>query len=119
HHQLSGMMIERFGMHGPDQSDLVDARADLRESRGNLNARFSVTLKFVRAAEQHRAVFLQKSETNVFREGVGQFFAVHLVQLWFWIEQIDLAGASLHEQKNALLRFRREMRWTHRQRVES
>ena len=110
-------MIEGFGVHGTDQRDIIDAGADLREARGNFNAGFAVALELVRAAEQHGGVFLQKSKTNVLCEGIRQLLAVHLIELRFWIEKIDLAGAALHEKKNALLRLRREVRWTNRQRV--
>jgi hypothetical protein len=63
------------------------------------------------APHEHSGFLLEKGEMNVARHGLRHLLAVEFLQLCFRVEKIDLAYAPFHVEENALLCFRREVRW--------
>jgi hypothetical protein len=88
-----------FGVHALEETQVVDARGDVREQLGDPAAALAVLREAPRRS--HDAV-LDNRLRSCQGTGVGEVahLAVAALQEWFVIEGIDLTGSPLHEQED-------------------
>ena len=104
-------MVELLGVHGADEANVIGDGANVGQQIGKLHAAFAVTLpRPGRRPAEERSLRLQEGKANSFVEGFGQMFAIPLNQLRLGVKQIELAGSPRHENENARLCLRSEMR---------
>jgi hypothetical protein len=98
---LAGQVIELIAMHGANQRDVIGMPAQMWKQVRHIHSAFSVFLKSAGTAEKARRFFLREGKFHPLEERVGHRLSVELVQLWFGIEEIHLAGTALHEEVDA------------------
>src|SRR5580765_391282 len=89
-----GKMIALVAPQGTNDSDIVDAAADMRKPIGDGDAGFAVAREGAQAAD-HRA--LHFGEVVAEADGVDEFSGVFVV---LGIEGIDVADAAAHEKED-------------------
>ena len=109
HRECGRVVIELIGVQRANQADVVGTRGDVRQQIGKLHAALAVALEFSRAGPE-RGVFLDKREPHVFQQRRRKLLAGQLGQLRLGIEQVELRRCAVHEQEDAPLGPRREMR---------
>src|SRR5687768_4586065 len=102
-------MVELFAEHGADHADVVRAVCQVRHVVGKLHAGLSVALKFARAGPNFGGWF-DKGKAQVLAHRLWKRLSFPLLQLWFRIEQIDLAWGTFHEKEDDVPRAWRKMR---------
>jgi hypothetical protein len=98
-------VIGDIGMHGADDSDLVDAFGHMREEVAHLDAALASGLEFEGGWERGTGFSLR---LRVFHR--QQLASVGL-QLGFGIEGVDVGGTSVHEQVNHPFGLAVEVGW--------
>ena len=104
------MMVERFAVQRANQCDVVDTRGDVRQEIRDFHAAPAVATKRTRTAHQDGRVLLDERKPHLVGHRVRQLLTVKLVELGLGVEQIELARRAGHEQEDAILGFRSEMR---------
>ncbi len=117
HHQLTGMMIELLAVHASHHQQIVRHRAQMRQDIAELHPALPVLLELPIAAHQHRRVGLNERETRLVQNRLRQALPVHLLQLWLRIEEIQLRRRARHEDRDAGIGVRLEMRRPRRHRI--
>src|ERR1035438_4582506 len=110
------MMIERVGVHGPDQANIVGAGSRMGDEIRILGAALAVGFEFSRAG-QHRGGRLDECQLELAGHGGRQRLALPFFELGLGIEKIHLAGSAFHEHEDDVLGFRRERRRFGSQRI--
>ncbi len=103
-------MIELVGVHRAHHEQVVRDRAEVRQQVAEIHPALAVFFERALRAHQPRRFFFDESEAHFFQQRIGQRLAVELVELWLRIEEIELARRAFHEDENAVLRLRREVR---------
>ena len=89
-------VIVDVGVHRANQADVVGHLAQVGHQLAQLHAALAMLREFPRAAKQLGAGFGDIVVLDVAREGLQ----VPLSQLGLGVEQIDMAGAALHEHRD-------------------
>ena len=90
-------------VHRADHDDVIDDSRDVRQEFRYVRAAFSIILKLPRAAEN----LLTRAADVVVLHLAREVLAVHFRQGRLGVQQVDLAGAALHEKRDHRRRRRR------------
>ena len=96
-------MIRHIGVHGTNDTDIVDALGDFWENLADRNPGLSRTLELEGRFEKPTGSSLG------FTLGSRRPLAMVLFQRRFGIESIHLGGTAIHEEVNDTLRLGLEM----------
>src|SRR5262249_50766898 len=98
HEREGGTVDERFMITRTDDSQIVRMRAQILEQVRYLQAGLSISLKGRGRGHQLSLGRLHKLQIEVAGlEAVRQRLAVQSLELGFWVESVEMAGAADHE----------------------
>lgn len=87
------MMVERLGMHRPDQGDVVGTPAKMRQEVGRFHAALPAWDERAVATENPGRFLLKRGERTFLVNDSGNA-AVQLVELRFGVEQVNVTGSA-------------------------
>ena len=96
-------MIDPVGYAGADDAEIVGDATVVGQPVGNPEATLPVLVPLAFGFEEGRIHFPHRGDGTV--EAFGERLAGQFVEEWFWIKEIDVAGTSLHEEKDDVLGF--------------
>ena len=103
-------VIEVLAIHGPDQRNIIDHLAKVRQHVGDFHAAFAAAGEAV--GRRHQAANFV-GELDLIDDIARRRRAGVLLQHRLAVEQVNLAGAAVHEEVDDGFRFRLEMRLAH------
>ena len=109
-------MVEDVGGHAAQPGDLVDDLAVVRQHLAEVHAALAVAAELSGRAEQ-RLIALEEGEAPALHQARRRRLAAELVELWFVLEQLQLARCASHVQVDDTLRSRQLRRLPSGQRV--
>src|SRR6187401_499831 len=98
-------MIERIGVHGADQANIIRTLADMWEKIRQLHPTFAMLGELAIAPQQNRRFLLNERKPHACRHRLWQFLAMQFVELRLRIEQIDMTRCPLRQEEDAVLRL--------------
>ena len=104
------MVVELIGVHGSHEQEIVGALGEVGQQVAEFHARLAVSGELAWGAHEYGGLFFDERESDVLGERFWEGLAVEFVEFWFGVVEVQLAGCSLHEDEDAVLRFRREVR---------
>ena len=114
-HERDGrFMVDRFGMHGADDRDIVHHARRVRQQFGDPRAGFAV-LREIEDRGRDREAGLPAGhggEALALPDGIGQVLIEHVLHLRLVVEGFHLWRRAYQMQVNAALRFWGEVRQT-------
>ena len=87
-------MVIDARVHRADDGDVIHDACDIRQQFRDFRATRSPLAELPRAAEDFRA----RAADVVILHLAGEVLAIHSCQGRFGVQQVDLAGTTLHEQ---------------------
>ena len=92
HERDRRIVIDRFSEHGANDRDVVNNAADMRQHAAEFHAGLAVAFEVIGRAHtlQHRLARRHAGDALTFADARWQFFAGHLLQLRFRVEQIQV-----------------------------
>jgi hypothetical protein len=106
HHQHGRAVNWRIGRHGVDEGDVVNFLSQMGEQIADPFAAFAVLPEFPARLHNPPLIAMPAATEGLHFDG----FAIHAVHAGFVIEGIDLAGATVHVEKDDMLCAWRDMR---------
>jgi len=116
HHDLSGSMIDRFGLHRADQTEVVGDRAEMRQSIAQLHAAFATRLERKLRSQQRRVRIDEGGSITCEQFGRRQL-PVAFRQFGLRVEQLELTRRTGLKQIDDSLRLGRKVRLTRGERI--
>jgi len=108
-HYLSRGVVDRIGLHGFDEAEVVNVFGDIGQEFADLDTALAVPVEFEFRAEQS-GLGIDEGGAIAFEQFGGRQFAVMFNQFLFMIEKIEVAGGACLEYVDDAFRFRGEVR---------
>ena len=106
------LVVGNVTVHRPHDADVVNQGARFLKEGTHGNAALTVPPKLERRTHDSASLPLgRKTE-------IPGGLSVETIEKWLGIKRINLGRASLQKEVDDLLRFRREVRWLRRQRID-
>ena len=90
-------MIKHIGFHSPEPADIIDDFLMMRQQFAELHLGFPILGKLAIRSED-LGILAEKGKTLPGDERFGRKLLVILLQHWFLLEEIEMAGTSRHKR---------------------
>ncbi len=100
-------VIDRLADTAPIEADIISHPGEVDEMLAHIGAGFSNLAGFEGTLNKIAVAAGHGGDELIFTD---EFLHMDLIQLWLWIEGVDMAGSTSHHQKDTSLRFSRKMR---------
>ena len=115
HERMRRVVVDLLRGHRPDDTDVIGNAADMRQCLGDRLAGFAILLKLMlRPKALQRLVALQLRNRLTVGDRLGHPLAVHLGQLRFVVERLEMRRPACHAEMDHPLGLGREMQRVNR-----
>jgi hypothetical protein len=111
HQHQAWFMVWDFSFHAVNNTNVINAAADILEDFTDINAALAITLERERAWEESTGFALGLDATA--RDGL----ACVLCEVWFIVKCVEMTGTTIHKELDDALCFWGKVRRSHGERV--
>ena len=97
---MSGVVIDLFGLHGPDHTEVIGVFCEVRKQRTDFHSRLSVLGKIAERAARLERYSLKLCQLLACGDGVRKGLAVQAPELGFPVECFQMGRAACHAEEN-------------------